>query len=75
MELKAFVKAALNDVMDAVQETIEERRVAGKHGPSILKHMIQKRWKSILSNLISPSPRRRKHTEKEAAVSKLSVSR
>ncbi len=32
MELKAFVKAALNDVMDAVQETIEERKVAGKHG-------------------------------------------
>lgn len=32
MELKAFVKAALNDVMDAVQETIEERKAAGKVG-------------------------------------------
>ena len=32
MELKAFVKAALNDVMDAVQETIEERKAAGGHG-------------------------------------------
>ena len=32
MELKAFVKAVLNDVMDAVQETIEERKAAGRHG-------------------------------------------
>jgi len=32
MELKAFVKAVLNDVMDAVQETIEERKTAGGHG-------------------------------------------
>lgn len=32
MDLKTFVKTALNDVMDAVQETIEERKAAGKHG-------------------------------------------
>jgi len=32
MELKAFIKATLNDVMDAVQETIEERKKASKHG-------------------------------------------
>lgn len=32
MDLKSFVKAALNDVMDAVQETIEERKVSGRHG-------------------------------------------
>lgn len=32
MDLKSFVKAALNDVMDAVQETIEERKAAKKHG-------------------------------------------
>ncbi len=29
MDLKSFVKTALNDVMDAVQETIEERKAAG----------------------------------------------
>ncbi|MBN7807081.1 hypothetical protein JZX86_17145 [Agrobacterium rosae] len=32
MDLKSFVKAALNDVMDAVQDTIEERKAAGRHG-------------------------------------------
>lgn len=32
MDLKSFVKTALNDVMDAVAETIEERKTAGKHG-------------------------------------------
>lgn len=32
MEPKDFVKAALNDVMDAIQETIEERKAAGRHG-------------------------------------------
>lgn len=32
MDLKLFVKAALNDVMDAVQETIEERKAAGRFG-------------------------------------------
>ncbi|MBZ9852406.1 hypothetical protein LB566_01255 [Mesorhizobium sp. CA13] len=32
MELKEFVKAALNDVMDAVQETIEERKADRRHG-------------------------------------------
>lgn len=32
MELKTFVKTALQDVMDAIQETIEERETAGKHG-------------------------------------------
>jgi hypothetical protein len=32
MELKEFVKSVLNDVMDAVQETIEERKGADKHG-------------------------------------------
>ncbi|MCM2476594.1 hypothetical protein HGO38_24410 [Rhizobium sp. CG5] len=32
MDLKSFVKAALNDVMDAVQETIEERKAREKQG-------------------------------------------
>jgi len=32
LDLKLFVKAALNDVMDAVQETIEERKASKKHG-------------------------------------------
>jgi hypothetical protein len=32
MDLKSFVKTAINDVMDAVAETIEERQTAGKHG-------------------------------------------
>ena len=32
MDLKSFVKTALNDVMDAVQETIEERKTAGRRG-------------------------------------------
>ncbi|MBD8890986.1 trypco2 family protein [Roseibium litorale] len=32
MDLKSFVKAALNDVMDAVQETIVDRQKAEKIG-------------------------------------------
>ncbi|MDI6029445.1 hypothetical protein QBK99_25170 [Corticibacterium sp. UT-5YL-CI-8] len=32
MELKTFIKGALTDIMDAVQETIEERAKDGKHG-------------------------------------------
>ena len=32
MDLKTFVKSALSDVMDAVQETIEERKKEKKRG-------------------------------------------
>lgn len=32
MNLKTFVKTALADVMDAVQETIEERKASSRHG-------------------------------------------